>query len=199
MLHQIRTFTHVAWVIISCFTLLPIAQQASFQIIPTPGSFETNVQAQAVAAEGKIAIGGSFLFDQDPSTCTVFRGCPRTFRLSTATGPQDIGVIVDKSQALGISISADGLKIVGQAYNLNSFQSAFIWTSSIGIRIWEHRSSRTTGRIVRVRHTEFRPTEERFAGRAIPTQSSVIPRSGNIFGPTESIFQGFSGASAHDR
>ena len=64
----------------------------SFQILSTPASFGSNVEAVAVSADGKVIIGKYFLSGTDP-TCNTFGGCTRTFRWTAATGAVDLGVL----------------------------------------------------------------------------------------------------------
>jgi len=122
----------IAGLVLACLGAPVAAQQASFQIIPTPASFGNNVQAVGVSADGTTVIGEYFLSSH--RTCTIVGGCTRTFRWTAATGAQDLGVILDKSSALAYSVSADGSQIVGAAYDPISFSRAFIWTPSIGMQ-----------------------------------------------------------------
>ena len=72
--------------------------------------------------------------DQNTGSCIVFGRCTRTFRWTAGTGAQDIGVLLDKTEALGHSISADGSQIVGEAAAQTAYRRAFIWTPSIGVQ-----------------------------------------------------------------
>jgi probable HAF family extracellular repeat protein len=66
---------------------------------------------------------------------------------------------------------------VGEAYDLNSFKRAFIWTSSIGVQdlgtpIFPNDSSHNESEAYGIS-----ANGSLIAGRAIPTQSSLIPQA----------------------
>jgi probable HAF family extracellular repeat protein len=149
----------------------------TFQILVNPAAFGTNTQALGVSADGKVVIGEYFLSDQDPSTCIVFGGCTRTFRWTAATGAQDIGLLLDKTEALGRALSADGSQMVGEAAAQTAYRRAFIWTPTIGVQDLgtplfpndpDHSRSEAYG---------MSATGSVIGGRAIRTQNSLLPQA----------------------
>ena len=85
--------------------------------------------------------------------------------------------MLDKTEALGHSISADGSQIVGEAAAQTAYRRAFIWTPSIGVQDLgtplfpndpDHSRSGAYG---------MSATGSVIGGRAIPTQSWLIPQA----------------------
>src|SRR5215471_10127318 len=91
----VRHFDKVVWIALLAFASLgaPMAAQTlSFQVLATPASFGTNVEAVGVSADGSVVMGKYFLSGTDPN-CNVFGGCTRTFRWTAQTGVQDLGLL----------------------------------------------------------------------------------------------------------
>src|SRR5579871_5359848 len=147
-----------------------LAQQASFQVIPTPPAYGSNVQAVGVSADGSVIIGEYFV--STGQDCTIAGGCTRTFRWTAAAGAQDLGLIFAKSSALAYGASADGSQIVGAAYDLISFSRAFIWSPVIGMQdlgthIFTNDSTHSESEAY-----AMSPTGAIIAGRADPNTKS---------------------------
>ncbi len=85
--------------------------------------------------------------------------------------------MLDKTEALGHSISADGSQIVGEAAAQTAYRRAFIWTPSIGVQDLgtplfpndpDHSRSGAYG---------MSATGSVIGGRALPTQNPLIPQA----------------------
>src|SRR5712692_109651 len=198
----------VAGALLACVTSSTrAAVTPSFQIVSTPASWGSNVEAVGVAADGSVVIGKYFLSGTDP-TCNTFGGCTRTFRWTAATGMQDLGTPLfvndpDHSRSEAFGTSGNGAVIVGRAIPTQTslIPLSFRYTTAVGFGFLtptlpneiqgEADGASDDGSVV----VGISYDTNTFLGRAFRWKAGVIQDLGNVAGPPAYAFAASSDGS----
>src|SRR6516162_9084816 len=175
MVRPVDKFVWVGLVVFGSVGTAVAAPTPSFEILSSPPEFGRHTEAVGISADGAVIIGKYFLSGSDPR-CQVFGGCTRSFVWTAKIGAVDLGVL-DGREAEAHALSGDGSLIVGEASSSIAYRRAFVWTAATGmldigtplfVNDPDHSRSEAYG---------MSGDGSVIVGRAIPTQTSLIPES----------------------
>ena len=175
MVRPVEKFVWVGLVVFGSVGTAVAAPTPSFEILSSPPEFGRHTEAVGISADGAVIIGKYFLSGSDPR-CQVFGGCTRSFVWTAKIGAVDLG-LVDGREAEVHALSGDGSLIVGEASSSIAYRRAFVWTAATGmldigtplfVNDPDHSRSEAYG---------MSGDGSVIVGRAIPTQTSLIPES----------------------